>query len=236
MPEGVAVQDAAVVVPRDRVVACSRGPGRGSSAACADLFRDVLLDERGRWRVDADQIGPAPFDFRRDYVFSREGGGSGDGAGPVTNGVFKAPAGSEAIRSCRDVCERKDPATVAWGELGPALLRTAVLKFGLQASPEPPQTFLPIPLCRSRSADPAVGLPPDRRGPPERLRQPRRASRQRDAASGGLGQERADPRHPVRRPGRPLRLTGGRGGRRTEREPRPSDGRFPQRTLTKRCR
>src|SRR5882724_10558983 len=49
-------RDAAAVLPRERIFFYKSGPGRGSVAGFANLFRYVLLERYGGWWIDTDVL------------------------------------------------------------------------------------------------------------------------------------------------------------------------------------
>lgn len=56
VPAGVNVRDAREVLPRDGFFVYRDGPGKGSPAAFANLFRYKLLADNGGWWVDTDVV------------------------------------------------------------------------------------------------------------------------------------------------------------------------------------
>jgi len=108
VPQGVVLEDAQQILPRDRIFTYQHGPGKGSVAAFANLFRYKLLYERGGWWADTDVVCLRPFDFKAEHVFASE---RTPAASQVTNAVIKAPAGSCAMEYCLRSAERRDPAT-----------------------------------------------------------------------------------------------------------------------------
>ncbi len=154
-PQGVVPEDAGQILPRDRVFTYQHGPGRGSVAAFANLFRYTLLCERGGWWADTDVVCLRPFDFPAEYVFASE---QTPRCRQVANAVIKAPAGSPVMEYCRRSAQQRDPATLNWGDTGPTLVGEAVRRFRLDAYVVPPETFCPVPFfdvaaVRSRPID-----------------------------------------------------------------------------------
>lgn len=141
LPEGIILEDAGAILPRSRIFTYRHGPGTGSVAAFANLFRYKLLYERGGWWCDMDVVCLKPFALAGDYVFASE---KTPHSAQATNCVLKAPAGSPVLRYCLETAEAKDPAELNWGDTGPRLLGEAIGRFELDAFVVPPETFCPL--------------------------------------------------------------------------------------------
>ena len=139
IPAGTIVMDANEILPSSRVFQYKHRP---SYAGFANFFRYKLLLERGGWWADSDTICLKPFDFPGDYVFSTEINHKGREV--VNNGATKAPRGSEMMAYAWDVCQRKNPARLVWGETGPRLMSKAVKRFRLDKYKMSHQVFCPI--------------------------------------------------------------------------------------------
>jgi mannosyltransferase OCH1-like enzyme len=142
VPRGTILKDAAKILPRSKIFLYKDHP---SVAGFADSFRYKLLFEHGHWWVDLDVVCLKPFRFDGDHVFASEHLSTTDMTEVVTNGVIRAPAGSEAMRRAYEGCRRRDPATLKWGETGPILLHSIVRELGLTAQVHPAKTFCPMP-------------------------------------------------------------------------------------------
>lgn len=142
VPSGIRLLDASAVLPRERVFTYQRGFGRGSPSAFSNLFRYKLLLERGGWWVDTDVVCLRPFELDADFVFASER--AVDGGVTAASCVIKSPAGADWLQYCLDAAERRDPASLEWGEIGPRLIQEAHEHFALQRFLVPPQVFNPI--------------------------------------------------------------------------------------------
>ena len=91
LPEGVTIQDATQILPRELIFTNQLGKGKGSLAAFSDLFRFKLLLDRGGWWVDADIFCLKPFHFTAPYVFGFE-------ANNVASGVIRMPRDRKSTR------------------------------------------------------------------------------------------------------------------------------------------
>jgi hypothetical protein len=142
VPSGTVLKDAGEILPRSRIFRYKDYP---SYAGFANFFRYKLLLERGSWWVDLDIVCLKPFKFSTKHVFASEHRSNEDMTEVVTNGVIRAPAGSEAMKLAWDECRRRDPATLKWGETGPVLLHHVVHELGLTKEVYPAKTFCPMP-------------------------------------------------------------------------------------------
>jgi mannosyltransferase OCH1-like enzyme len=139
VPAGTVVMDAREILPSSRIFQYKHRP---SYAGFANFFRYKLLLDTGGWWADSDTICLRPFDFPGEYVFSTEIDHKGREV--VNIGVIKAPPGSEVMAYAWNVCQRKNPARLVWGETGPKLMAKAVKKFGLDEYKMSHQAFCPI--------------------------------------------------------------------------------------------
>ena len=139
VPSGAVVMDASAILPSSRIFQYKKFP---SYAGFANFFRYKLLLERGGWWADTDVICLKPFDFPDECVFATEINHRGREV--VTSCVIKAPAASDAMAYVLDVCDRKNPARLVWGETGPLLMAKAVKKFGLERYKVNHWAFCPI--------------------------------------------------------------------------------------------
>ena len=138
VPAGSVIKDANEILPASRIFQYKH---QASYAGFANFFRYKLLLERGGWWVDTDVICLKPFDFKDEYVFSSET----DQEREVTSsGIIKVPAGSDVMAYAWEVCEKKDPQQLKWGETGPRLMTEAVGKFSLEQYKKPYWYFSPL--------------------------------------------------------------------------------------------
>jgi hypothetical protein len=144
VPAGVALRDAAAILPRARIF---RYTEHDTVSGFSNFFRYKLLLDRGGWWVDTDVVCLVPFDFSGEYVFASE---ISKETPVVTSCVIRAPSGSPAMQRAWDICDAADPASLRWGETGPRLCGTIVREFGLDGYVQPPAVFCPIPYHRWR--------------------------------------------------------------------------------------
>ncbi len=136
VPAGVALQDAARILPPSHIFRNRVGKGKGSFAAFSDLFRYKLLLDQGGWWIDADVFCLKPFDFAAPYVFGAE-------EKPVASGVIKMPRGCPLAELCYESARRVDPDTIVWNELV-NILEKGVREQNLMSYVLPTETFSPI--------------------------------------------------------------------------------------------
>ena len=141
VPEGTVLKDANQILSKDEF-----DPIRFSSlGAFSDFFRHKLLLEKGGWWVDTDTVCLKPFDFDAPYVFSSEELQNASKTQHTNSGNIKVPAGSDIEQYIWNECLRTNPSKIPWGAVGPALVKRAVERFGLQKYVQPPNVFCPIP-------------------------------------------------------------------------------------------
>ena len=139
IPAGTVLKDANEVLPAARIFQYKQRP---SYAGFANFFRYKLLLERGGWWADTDIVCLKPFDFPEDYVFSSEI--DHQGVEVVTSCTIKVPAGSNLMAYTWNVCNKKSPARLVWGETGPRLMAKAVRKFSLKRYKKGSRVFCPV--------------------------------------------------------------------------------------------
>jgi hypothetical protein len=139
VPPGAVVRDGRDILPAERIFFYREF---ASVSGFSNFFRYKLLFERGGWWVDTDMVCLAPFVFDTPHVFASE---VSKGVTCVSSGAILAPRGGEAMGWAWDVCQSKDPASLRWGETGPALVAAAVERFSLQDAVQPPAVFCPLP-------------------------------------------------------------------------------------------
>jgi hypothetical protein len=139
--------NAATVLPRERVFFYKNGPGRGSVAAFANLFRYALLARYGDWWTDTDVLCLKEQWPEGDCVMAWEG------SEWIGNAVLKLPA--DVAEICRGRCEALGE-DFAWGEAGPRLVTGVFREQGMSGKALPASSFYPVyyPDCL-QAMDPA---------------------------------------------------------------------------------
>src|SRR5215210_7234371 len=138
VPRGASLIDAGQVLPASMIFEYRDFK---SYSGFSNFFRSKLLLEKGGWWVDTDIVCIKPFDFPEDYVFSSE---MNSAVEHITSGVIKAPAASPVMFYAWEVCRKKDPQKIAWGETGPRLVAEAVEHFSLEEFVKPYRVFCPV--------------------------------------------------------------------------------------------
>jgi mannosyltransferase OCH1-like enzyme len=138
VPASTVLKDANEILPASRIFQYKH---QASYAGFANFFRYKLLLERGGWWVDTDVVCLRPFDFTEEHVFASE---IDDEHEVVNSGIIKAPAGSRAMAYAWEVCQKKDPEQLMWGETGPQLITQAVKQFSLERYKKPYWVFCPL--------------------------------------------------------------------------------------------
>jgi hypothetical protein len=133
VPEGTVVHSAAEILPKSRLAPF----GEGREAMFADLFRYLLLLQRGGWWVDMDVVCLRPLEFDRDHVFGLEDEHN------ICSAVLRAPAGSALAGALFREAGNADAGAV-WGTTGPVLLTRLVKEFDMTDCVEPVVSFYPV--------------------------------------------------------------------------------------------
>lgn len=148
VPEGVSVLDGRSILPEDRICRYgpAAGPGEGSLALFANIFRYALLTRLGGIWSDCDMVCLKPLDdvIAADYVIATEYRDSGMQVALANNCLLKVPAGAPFIAECNAIAMSVDPARSGWGELGPSMLTVMVRKHALERVIAPPWRFSPL--------------------------------------------------------------------------------------------
>lgn len=173
VPDGVAIADAAQVVPEDRIV---RYPN-GSVALFSNLFRyEAQRQELGTW-IDTDVYLLRPLDLAQPCLFGYEY------PGMLNNAVLRLPADSpmlpgliapfdgqtipawlpwrERWRAARRLRRdgNCDVARMPWGATGPRALTALARRHGVERWALPVETFYPVHYSRAAWViDPAVAV------------------------------------------------------------------------------
>jgi len=136
LPEGVILQNAAVIVQPSKVF---KYADRDTYSGFSNLFRYKLLLEKGGFWVDMDMVCLAPIVFSQAHLFAEQF------PGELASCIIKAPAGSQVMAKCYQYAAGRDRKALYWGETGPRLLQAAVEHSGLLDEALPSQVFCPIP-------------------------------------------------------------------------------------------
>ncbi len=148
VPEGVNVLDGRAILPEDRICRYgpAAGPGAGSLALFANLFRYALLHRHGGIWSDCDVVCLKPLDsaFAADYMITTEYEDPTRQVALANACLFKAPAGSPFITECNAIATSADTTKSGWGELGPRMVTVMVRKHALERFLAPPWRFSPL--------------------------------------------------------------------------------------------
>jgi len=142
VPPGTQVKDGREILPEGEIFRFRSGYGKGSPAAFSDLFRWVLLFQRGGWWVDLDVVALRPFRFEADCVLGLANGSRGRPR--IAAGVLHVPPGSRLMERCVEMALSTDRSRVQWGEIGPSLLGRMAKEVGIEAALQPPPVFYPF--------------------------------------------------------------------------------------------
>jgi hypothetical protein len=137
VPAQVRVRDAAEVAGRAEFFVYEQGFGKGSPAGFANLFRYILLAERGGWWVDTDVVCLS--DAIPDYpqFVARQVDGL------INNAVLRFERGHPVMLRCLALAAEKGR-SVRWGDTGPRLLTQVMGELGETQSIFDPSVCYPI--------------------------------------------------------------------------------------------
>ena len=148
VPEGVTVLDGRSILPEERICRYgpAAGPGAGSLALFANVFRYALLARHGGIWSDCDMVCLKPLGdaIAADYVIATEYRDRGRQIALANNCLLKAPARSPFIAECNAIAMSADMEKSGWGELGPAMMTVMVRKHELERFLAPPWRFSPL--------------------------------------------------------------------------------------------
>jgi len=139
VPAGVAVRDAAEILPQRRVFfyGDKAGLGRGSISGFSNLFRYHLLHRMGGWWVDADVV------CLSENVPSGEIFMGWEYDDLIGTALLKFPARHPFVQKLRDVAEEAGT-EVGWAETGPSLLTRLATEHGLSQGALPQSQSYPL--------------------------------------------------------------------------------------------
>ena len=148
VPEGVSVLDGRAILPEERICRYgpAAGPGAGSLALFANVFRYALLNRHGGVWSDCDMVCLKPLGdaLAADYVIATEYRDRRRQVAIANNCLIKAPAGSPFIAECNATAMQADMEKSGWGELGPAMMTVLVRKHAIERFLAPPWRFSPM--------------------------------------------------------------------------------------------
>jgi hypothetical protein len=136
VPNWIVRKDAAEILPSERVLRYQSGPGQGSPALHANLFRYCMLERLGGWWIDADVLLLQPQLPDDEFFFAPDGH-------HFSNAILKFPAGHPLLIEAAERCHAIGEAA-AWAQTGPILLTELVVKFNLSKYGRPKDTCYPI--------------------------------------------------------------------------------------------
>lgn len=138
VPNGVVVCDASPLIERGRFFTYQSGTGKGSPAAFANLFRYLLLAQKGGWWIDTDVIclsSQIP-NVREFFAWQN--------ATQINSAVLYFEPDHPAMRRCLARAEELGDA-VQWGQTGPDLLTSVLADLGATGSARPASQCYPVP-------------------------------------------------------------------------------------------
>lgn len=137
VPDGATLKDAAEIYDEEAVFTYQQGPGAGSVAAFANMFRYKMLYERGGWWVDMDVLYTGHELPRERRFFGWQNDSD------ICNAIMRVEADDPVVYECLLEAERLG-SDVAWGEAGPKLLTDVVQRQDATDSAFPSEYVYPL--------------------------------------------------------------------------------------------
>ena len=141
VPIPFGTEDAATILPRERLFTYLYGAGAGSPSAFSNLFRYLLLERHGDWWIDSDVLCLTSewTGLTGQAVAGRQ---DDESIGTAVLALPPALAASAAAH-----CEKLGH-DVIWGETGPVLMTRILHEHRLAAAALPPSAFYPVHYLR----------------------------------------------------------------------------------------
>ena len=136
-PPRIVVRDATQILPETDVFFYKTAAAVGKISAFSNLFRYVLLRERGGWWIDTDVICLKRLPDSEGFLVGYEDENTINGA--IIYSEPRNPILIDAAEKCKAV--GKD---ASWGEAGPRLLTHLVKAHGMVGKALPVHVFYPI--------------------------------------------------------------------------------------------
>ncbi|HLH11931.1 MAG TPA: glycosyltransferase [Methylovirgula sp.] len=139
IPDLFEAADAQEILPREELFCYQDGPGKGSVAAFANIFRYALCATFGDWWIDCDVLCLSP-DWPEDFAQIIAGWERSDS---ICNAVLRLDKGLAATLENRAKVLGKE---VKWGEAGPVLLTELVKQERKESEILAQSAFYAIPI------------------------------------------------------------------------------------------
>jgi hypothetical protein len=133
VPTGTAVLDAGSILSRS-MIGQFRYAGSPSVSPFSNVFRFLLLLEKGGIWVDLDTVCLGPFHIDEEYCFPLTSGEIAIDPDPefsVDSWFMKVQKGSKFIQYCYERALAHSGQEMSWGTIGPALVTEGVQRFDL---------------------------------------------------------------------------------------------------------
>jgi len=150
LPRGVVIKDANAIVPADQIFSYKNG-AIDTYSGFSNLFRYKLLLEQGGIWADTDIICLRAWQFVQPYLFASQGSHLFPYGSRfikhrflVNPCVMQAPKEAELVAFCYENASRRDPKTLAFGQIGPQLLTEVVKTYKMQKYVARASAFCPI--------------------------------------------------------------------------------------------
>ncbi len=141
IPASANLRDAREILREDQLRYYESGPGIGSVALFANLFRYELLLKKGGWWADVDMICLRQYNQPGETFFARQD------ANLVNNAIMRFPASHPVMLACAKAA-REGIGLAEWGDIGPHLLTKVLTEQDLIKEAADPLIAYPIEYSR----------------------------------------------------------------------------------------
>ncbi|WP_316797802.1 glycosyltransferase [Pedobacter frigidisoli] len=142
IPAGTKIFDANEIMKEESIFRYKDGWAKGSVSGFADVFRLLLIKNRGGWWVDMDIICLKYLDLTSDLIFCTSN--EGEYGSVVNNCIFKAPIDHFFMDYCLDKINQIDLQNMDFGLAGPFLFQQTIKDLKLQENALEYDFFNPI--------------------------------------------------------------------------------------------
>ena len=141
IPDGVVIHDAREILPQSEIQNF-RHPQQ-----FADYFRYAMLLMEGGWHADLDSVCLKPFDITTPYAFVLDN----IDEFYISGCFMKTPKGAPIMQHCFDTVSNmsvSNRVNAGYQDVGPKMVQSSVIKFGMEKYLQPKVAFDPVPWNR----------------------------------------------------------------------------------------
>lgn len=148
VPPGVELKDAREILPEESIFTYKDGKSKGGYSGFADLFRYMLLAQKGGWWADTDIICLKPFIADSDLILGYER--TRYFTKKICIGALFATPEHPLLRACSHDALTADVRNIRFAQNGEPIMRMHVKRLKLTSHIRPPNIFNPINWWQSK--------------------------------------------------------------------------------------